>query len=157
MVNTNAVKTNRKNKNTNISREYCLSTFGLQGKSDTYTDKFIKVVISSFVKLDDSQTNYAWEKLLVLFKKTKSPSWPPQAHSAEASFKSQQVHLLQKRHGNKSNINSTVAFWSINQKGFTNVCTEHESLVAECNNIVMTKPAFIRILADLWKVNLSAI
>ena len=64
------MKTNSKNKNTNILRGYYLSTFGLQEKSDTYTYKFIKVIIFSLVKLDDyrdSQPNYALKKLFVLF------------------------------------------------------------------------------------------
>ena len=70
IVNTNAVKTNSKNKNTNILRGYYLSTFGLQEESDTYTYKFIKVIIFSLVKLDDyrdSQPNYALKKTIRSF------------------------------------------------------------------------------------------
>ena len=73
------MKTNSKNKNTNILRGYYLSTFGLQEKSDTYTYKFIKVIIFSLAKLDDyrdSQPNYALKKTIrsfFFFLKKKKP------------------------------------------------------------------------------------
>ena len=43
MLNTNATNTRRKNRNTNMSLEYCFSTLGLKTKQEKYYTWFIEI------------------------------------------------------------------------------------------------------------------